>query len=311
MTAVILGAGGSTASGAAAPVLSAVRSLKVTSSNGSVDLLADPFDLLRGPSGLAGAPFDVDLATSPSFDGAVLRSERRIVGSVDLLLPLLVRSSSTSAVAAALADLRRVLSPYAEDVQLVGSLESGATLSLPVMRYQAEGDSWWNSSWVAKYTTVPLRLRALDPWWSGDQRSRTWSVGGAGGSFFPILPLSLAESSVLGEANPLEVGGDLDTWPTWTITGPFTSLTITRGDGVTWSVDEPLLTGETLTVLTDPRETGRVSHSVDGNWWQYVAPGSELFRLRTESESVLVEAVGADATTTVTVAWSPRFEVLL
>lgn len=291
-----------------------VRSLRLESTAGSVELTADPYDVTADPVGLTGAPFEIDTATSPSYDGETLRSDRPLVDRLEVFLPILVRGASARAVADATARLRTVAGTRVEDCQLVGSLDDGSTRRINVRRVQAGGDDWHPMSWVHNWRIVPLRLRALDPFWLGDARSLEWSTGGAGGSFLPILPVRLRPSTVLGNSNPVAVGGDVDALPTWTITGPVSSLTIARGDGRTWGLRAgvSLASGETLTVKADPRESSRVWHSVQGVWFGQLTPGSELFSLRSHvAETVTVTATGTTATSSVRVAWSPRFEVLV
>lgn len=298
-------------SGGTAPERPLVSAFRLVSSAGQVTLSEDPYGMLDDPQGLTGVAFEPDLATSPSFDGAVLRSERPIVGQLDLLLPVIITTRDAQAAAAAAAEIRRVMGLYVEDSRVEVVLSDASTRTLRVRRWQDSSDSWHPMTWVHEWRKLPLRLRALDPWWSGDPRSITWVPAEAGGSFFPILPVRLSASAVLGEENPVQVGGDIDTWPTWTFAGPFDSVTVTRGDGLSFSVDEPLGVGETLTVKTDPRESGRVWHSSDGNWWQYLSPGSQLFPLRAVGDAVEVAAVASGAGTSVSVQWSPRYEVLV
>lgn len=310
---VILGSGGSSGFVEAPSLASVLTGVSLESPAGSLRLSGgSPWSVLPGASGLSGPGFDVDSATSPSFDGAVLRTQRPVVEPIEVFLPLYCDATTATAAESYTSELRAATRRSAGALRLVGSRYDGTSRSLSVVRVQSDGDSWLPESWQHWWRVIPLRLRALDPWWSGDPRSITWRVG-SGSSLLPfLLPTLLASAAVLGNENPLDVGGEVDTYPTWTLTGPFSSATVERGDGLSFTVDEPLLVGETLTIKTDPRESDRVSHSSAGNWWQYLTPGSQLFPLRAGvPEAVTVTAASASGAASVRVDWSPRFEALL
>lgn len=98
-----------------------------------------------------------------------------------------------------------------------------------------------------------LILQADDPYWYDLVETRGFS-GSAGTSWFPILPLSLGSSSVIGDVS-ITNDGDVETWPVWTIVGPASDpeiSNITTGKTFSLEFPAPLDAGETVTIDTRP-----------------------------------------------------------
>lgn len=87
------------------------------------------------------------------------------------------------------------------------------------------------------------------PYWQADPIVRRWKAADAV-PFFPGPPFRISSGSTLASAkitNP----GDVETYPVWTLTGPFTSATVGVG-GLLVEVPSPLGAGRSMTVDTDP-----------------------------------------------------------
>ena len=104
-----------------------------------------------------------------------------------------------------------------------------------------------------------------------------------GGNFDPSFPLTFGESSPFTVSN----GGNTDTLPTFTVSGPMTSGAITNettGDSI--ELTGALLTGETLVIECDTRrvllngETDRPDLiDVASSTWIRLVPGLNRLRL--------------------------------
>lgn len=124
-------------------------------------------------------------------------------------------------------------------------------------------------------------------------------------SFFsPFLTVSSA--SVLG-ATTLDNDGDLPAWPTWTITGPMTSIIATNlTTSQNFTLTSTLTAGQTITITTDrPTVRDGAGHNIIGaiNW-----PSAQLWGLQPGENSVNFQVTGAAAGTAIRLAFYPRYE---
>jgi hypothetical protein len=108
-----------------------------------------------------------------------------------------------------------------------------------------------------------LSLVADDPYWRGAEVTRSWRTSDAGdfyGGAAKAPSFYLASSNTLGSAT-VENPGDVEAWPVWTITGPFTTASV-GVDGATIEAPIELAAGEALVIDTDPT----VQTALVGSW---------------------------------------------
>lgn len=159
-----------------------------------------------------------------------------------------------------------------------------------------------------------LTLYCPDPYWIDPVPVTTQRSHSTGVDFFDPFP-SVSSSQVLG-ATTLFNPGSVDAWPTWTITGPASLVTITNTDTGEEFVLDPdadgiehgaLLEGETVTVTTDPP---RVRFE-DGSVWTAALnwPGATLWPLRKGLNNVSFQLDGADTGSTVRASFHARYEM--
>lgn len=138
------------------------------------------------------------------------------------------------------------------------------------------------------------------------------SFGGGAADYLAPYP-SVSSSQVLGDTvltNP----GDVEAWPTWTITGPATLVTVTNDDtGEAFSVDPNatdiahgnLVAGETVVVATDPPSVrfGTDNWAGSLNW-----PSAQLWGLPPGDSAVDFNLGGAGSGSSVTGQFYARYE---
>jgi hypothetical protein len=138
------------------------------------------------------------------------------------------------------------------------------------------------------------------------------SFGGGGASFLNPYP-SVSSSQILGTTT-LTNPGDVVVWPTWTITGPATSVTITNTvTGEAFTIDPtavghgPLLAGEVVTVTTDPPSV----RGPDGSNWvgSLDWPSAALWGLQPGATDANLQLAAAGAGSAVQVDFHPRYEM--
>ena len=149
-----------------------------------------------------------------------------------------------------------------------------------------------------------ISLLALDPWWYGAQQSTVIPFA-APTSFDAALAFSSLFPFDGGGSVAVPIDGDGDVWPTFTVTGPETTLTIGSG-GITWQLAAPLAAGHTIVVDHRPGSRGP---SLDGAPidWSLLTEASRLFALAAGTgTSVIIGASGTTGASTVTMTWEPR-----
>ena len=129
----------------------------------------------------------------------------------------------------------------------------------------------------------------------------------AGRPFLNPYP-SLSSSRVLGDVT-IDNPGEVDTWPSWQLTGPATAFTATNSQaGGGFTLTHALAAGETITITITPNRTtvrgpGGINLAGSLSW-----PGALLWPLLSGRNEVSLQVAGADDGTTVTLTFQPRFE---
>lgn len=150
-----------------------------------------------------------------------------------------------------------------------------------------------------------LTLMCPDGYWRDTDPVRVPRQYQVSGSFLsPFLSVSSAQvigSSVIN--NP----GDVDAWPSWTITGPGTSITATNNTtGQTWTLSKALNIGELITITTQrPTVRGPAGENLIDllNW-----PTAYLWGLLPGDNDVTFTVAGAGGGTTIELVFYPRYE---
>jgi hypothetical protein len=163
------------------------------------------------------------------------------------------------------------------DCRIIYSRPDGTTRELTA-RYLSGGDAVPIRHHKMPAVRVPLTFRAYQPFWRST-----------------LGPIVVEDQTFVGEglANAVTVdnGGDVDTWPTITITGPAENIQgVNLVTGQVWRVREVITAGQTLRIETDPRAVGV--------WLDDIAsigvmdPLSEMWPLRPRSNHLVLSARG-------------------
>ncbi len=279
--------------------------LTVTLSRAGESLdLTGVYSVQAGVIGFDDAALDVPMDASPGVFGGfatgVSVAPRRI------MIPVLVDADGGAAWQAARAALRRVRRATAGTTRISVRQPDATTRVIdawPVTEPAQWSTDTWGSWGVQR---LGLDFVAERPWWrSVAELSTTWGLGD-GEAFLSDDPpghgadelARLADSTVLGASSVLDVPGDEDTWPTWTVSGTKGQLTVSHaGSGRSWSVN---LTGVTpdVTVTTDPTAAA-VTRADGANLWSLLSPPFDLWPLPPGEQTVTVTMTGADATSVI------------
>lgn len=117
---------------------------------------------------------------------------------------------------------------------------------------------------------------------------------------------SISSGQVLGETT-IANDGDVEAWPSWTITGPMTQLAATNHTtGEAFVLDATLLASQVATITTDPpsvRGPGGVNWSGMLDW-----PDAVLWGLVPGANDVDFAVAGAAAGTRIELSYKRRYE---
>jgi hypothetical protein len=132
----------------------------------------------------------------------------------------------------------------------------------------------------------------------GDQPGCHWT-GTAHGS------TSVRDATFAG--SPIQVDGDTQTWPVWTIIGPATSVTLVQeSNGKRLELVGDINDGSTVTIDTRPRQQAVYDDSGQ-NLMGRLSPGFSFFPLDPGRNDISVAVAGADAGTAVSLTYVPRW----
>lgn len=154
---------------------------------------------------------------------------------------------------------------------------------------------------------IDLTFRAFDPYWYEAEPTQVfWRNTTGQGSFFPILPVRLGASTVLGTFTE-NIAGDAETWPIWFIRGPGNNFSFTNETtGQTSTIAQDVPESTTLVIDTRPgrKEVYRLGQE-DTSLFPYLS--GSLWPLLPGDNVVTVNMFETNATTSVELVYFPRF----
>jgi hypothetical protein len=239
-----------------------------------------------------------------SFDGAALISER--FEPRQIMLPLFFYDENGNA--------RDKVAVLARRLLLVGRLggelqvtQGARTRSLFEVRRTAGLEGFETP--IGNWRRLVLELTAGDPWWYGPTQQIDLA-------FDAETPFDEATVDFDDAGTPLDggnstlftVSSDIDVFPEFVVTGPFTDLSVSNSlTGESWQIDQPVAAGQVLVVDARPGRRGpRMQGAVRPDWSLVTAP-SRLFTLRPGSNTIAVGAAGDDPDSNVQLRYRARF----
>lgn len=154
---------------------------------------------------------------------------------------------------------------------------------------------------------VDATFRAHDPYWYAATDTALVFTRGEPTPFFPIFPIVLSAADVFVDED-IDNGGDLETWPVWTIGGPATDITATNiTTGKRWVLLEAVQLGQSVTIDTRPgaKTVTRVDDEV--SLFASLTPLSELWPLERGVNQVQLAMSGTTDDSSLRLAYRPRY----
>lgn len=288
----------------------AVPTVTWTSPDGGTVLTLSDFggndwgiSVLPGATGFGMPDFTYYETSSPSFDGSVVRGVR--ANPRDVNLPILLWGANRAQCVENYHGLIRAMNPRNGAGTLTVTSADGTSRSLAAYYnggLQGKDDDAENGM---TFMTAVVVLRCPAPFWLGDPSVTRLQIA-YGSTFFPLLPVQLVASSILGSTT-LVNDGDAEAFPIYTITGPVTNPAIANATNGTFiTINQTLLAGETITI--DTREGVKTVLKGDGtNLYSSMASGSSLAPLQSGSNAMTFTVLGATTNTSVVISYQNRY----
>lgn len=166
-----------------------------------------------------------------------------------------------------------------------------------------------------------LSFRAMDPYFYDENPIQiNWTSASADlKSFFgdpgdPFFGLRLNPSRSINGSTSVAFTGDYDTWPTWTITGPVSGVTMTVSGASTGSFTLDASLGADEVLYVDTRPSRRRILKLDAppiiagqNFWRVLHPGDTFWPLSPGENVITIDAGSVGTTTAISMNFRPRY----
>ncbi|MFD8527807.1 hypothetical protein ACFV0L_10405 [Streptosporangium canum] len=260
--------------------------------------------------GFDAPPFTIHYDEMPALDGARERHVR--AQSRELFIPLFFYARDRPSLLGLKRQFLASLNPAYGPGRI--SVKEGDGSERFVNAYYvsgAEGDEGRDKAgfvWL-KYGLV---LRAMDPYWHSfvpvviDFQAASGEVR----PFFsvPFLGLNISRSHSLNGESEVTITGDVDTWPDWIISGPFTKVTFTNTiTERSFVLNRTTLAGEQVKITTSPGNKAVVDADTGDNLWNFLGPNPDLWPITPGLNRVRIDVENVGPETGLVLYYFPRY----
>ncbi|MFE9286720.1 phage distal tail protein [Streptomyces olivaceus] len=268
--------------------------------------------LQPGAKGLDMPEYQVATDESPGIDGYEVRDIR--AQGKQIILPIAFwANDSRQAYKARRRALINSLNPKRGVGTLTLTEPDGATRSIGAYYTSGlEGDESLDAA-GERWCINALTFGVPSPYWVGEPVTQSWKAG-SDDEFFPLLPLVVGDSQVLGEVTVDNLGDDV-AYPVWTIHGPATGITLTNtvtdfatGESAVRELTVERTLTDTDTIVLDTRER-RQTALLNGttNLWPDLSDASVMWPLEEGRNQLNLIVDGSTGTTSVSMTYQPRY----
>lgn len=158
------------------------------------------------------------------------------------------------------------------------------------------------------WTTYALTFTATDPFWRDAEPTVLTFEESTAVGIPPMPPIDLAPATVLGNTT-VNVGGDTDTYPVWTIHGPGTPTMTNTTTGRVWSLKTPLISTDVWTIDTAPDGQASVIDQDGNSQWGALASSAprDLWPLVPGTNQLDLALAGAEAGSKIELSYTRRW----
>ena len=282
--------------------------ISLTGANGdSITFDTMNYILEQGVSGFGRAPVKVRIDEAAS-DGGVFRFSKRGIREIDL--PVMIVGTDRNDVETKSRRLARILD------------DSSGTGTIITVTY-ANGDSWFieghyvsgatsegGENGLINFNRWVLVFQCPNPFWTRTIPV-TYTVNNSGtgrGLYSPntMVNMKVASSQILGTVSIDNTVSDVSVQPTYVLTGPFDSATITQ-NGVGFTYNAAVTAGNSVTVNT---AAGTVVDQAGVNKYANLSTAPRFFQIPAGISQVSMTAVNSTTATMLQLNFQPRKEVV-
>lgn len=248
---------------------------------------------------------------SPAVDGAFWRGVRATIR--ELFIPIVIIGRDRDDLLATRRALIAAISPRRGECLITSSYPDGSRRHIRARYVDGMEGEEGKGEWGVTKLRYGLRFVADDPYFFGDEISTTWGSASVDRTELPIPGADtfyevVTAAQLLGETT-LTNSGDVDAYPLWVFSGPFTEIELTNTSSeqsmtITHTAAAP---GDTLTIDTRPGRTSIVDDA-GVNRWADLSDGYQLWPLVPGLNAMNLAVSGTDEHTTATMRFSPRYE---
>ncbi|HEX5595922.1 MAG TPA: hypothetical protein VFX61_07900 [Micromonosporaceae bacterium] len=260
--------------------------------------------LQPGAKGLDMPQYAYTTDESPGIDGYELRDVR--AQGKEIILPIAFWANDSRQ---AYKQRRRAFIKSLNPKRGVGTLTliepDGATRSIGAYYTNGlEGDESLDAA-GERWCINAISFGVPSPYWIGSEVGIDFKTS-SGGTFFPVLPLRVGNSQVLGSVT-IDNDGDDDAYPVWTIKGPATSITlINNTTGLKLVLTRTIGAADTIVIDTRERRQTALLNGVT-NLWPDLSNDSDLWPLTEGLNACNLTVAGSTGATSVRLTYQPRY----
>ena len=241
---------------------------------------------------------------SPVVAGTIVQAVT--VEPRELHLPVMIIDDDRAGAMTRARALMQTLDPLAGDGRLIFS-QDGVDRVLNCRYQKGFTDDGNGDMQQANFVKAMLTFYAGDPYWQdAAAQSYTFEGGSAGGSFFPILPITLVNPNIYA-ASKVDNSGDVEAWPIITIKGPGRNPVV-KNLSTGKSMEFALTLSRSSKLIIDTRPRYKTVRLATGqNMFYTITPGSSLWPLVRGSNQVQIGLLDPDVDSQITFSYTCRY----
>lgn len=259
-----------------------------------------------GRKGFKGLPpYAAAVLDTPLVDGDVVRFV--LAQARGLEVHLLIKGSNVTDYEQIRSALQNAMNPKLGDGRFRCTRADGVQRDV-FCRYESgfSGDESWGAA-SSIHQHYLLKFLAHDPYFYDTIATSQTFTSAVPSNFFPITPIRLSSASI-GSGFSIFNGGDVESYPVFTISGPGTNPTLTNTTtGKSISATIALLAGQSLIIDTQAKTVKREDGS---NQFSVLSFASVLWTLAQGQNAITLGMSGTGAGSQITVSYKQRWNSL-
>lgn len=266
----------------------------------------------RGRKGYHGATYQHYRNESPAVAGAFWVGVRALPR--ELFLPIVIRDTDRNAFLAKRRKLAAAISPVKGACILSTAWPDGSVRRI-VARYVDGLDAGEQGPGAYGITVMKYGLRFIadEPYFYSDRENTVWSLSPATRTELPIPGtdglFEVVSSPLLAGGVTISNPGDVESFPEWTFSGPFTRIVAENTTlDLTWTIEHTAATTtDKLFLNTSPGESALVD-GAGTNMWTKLVDGYQLWPLAAGDNTINISLDGPTTGSSATLSYRPRYE---